>query len=532
MKKKCMSIAVSLFVAMLCISPLSFAQCMLANPGFEIAGSGGSAFASWNQFGPVSATTDATHGTQAARLTGANMGSWDLSAVWQQLDSAPGEQWEITVKGWHTSVNPLGGASRAIANVEWRDAGGQLISYESHDVATAATPTDVVQELSVISSPAPTGTVATRILLGVLQGPGDPTPDFYYDEATFFVQGSGNINNFQWIDFPSGQTIAFSGYNWRVKGPGFYGPGPNQFCNTSACVSVDGTGSLHLTCQDIGGTWNSTEVVLEDPLGYGDYIFTTKGQIDLLDPQVVLGIFLWQYSVCWDPGATWWNAYNEMDIEFSRWGNPLDDIGQFVVQPYDWWSGNIERFDASFAVNELSSHAFRWTPDVVEFRSWRGGPDDESPANMIHSWTYNGVHISRNEQPRVHLNLWKLSGTPASNQEAVFSEFRFVPEQTTVGLPDQDTKSFARLSQVSPNPFASRAQIQYTLEQADDIALTIFDSQGRIVRQLLNRSQDAGTYTVTWDGKSNRGDRVAAGVYHLQYQTSKVLETNRIVLIK
>ncbi len=143
---------------------------------------------------------------------------------------------------------------------------------------------------------------------------------------------------------------------------------------------VDESGQLHLTIKEINNIWYSTEVVLEEALGYGDYIFTTRGSLNQLDAQAVLGLFLWQYGACWEPDNVWWNPYNEIDIEFSRWGNPSNEIGQFVAQPWDW-VGNINRFDAEFAENEISSHGFNWYPDRIEFRSWRGDAQDESTEN-------------------------------------------------------------------------------------------------------------------------------------------------------
>ncbi len=138
-------------------------QCILANPSFEISGTGGQVFAGWNQFGLVGSTSTAPHGFKAARVSGPNLGGWDVSAYWQAFDTAPGETWEASVDVWHTSTHPLTGQCKAILNIEWRDSGGNLISYESHDVATALTPTDAIQEFSVVSGPAPPGTVKTRL---------------------------------------------------------------------------------------------------------------------------------------------------------------------------------------------------------------------------------------------------------------------------------------------------------------------------------------------------------------------------------
>ncbi|HAC09518.1 MAG TPA: hypothetical protein DCG14_07675, partial [Phycisphaerales bacterium] len=79
-------------------------------------------------------------------------------------------------------------------------------------------------------------------------------------------------------------------------------------------------------------------------LGYGTYRFKTRGRVDLLDPNTVFGLFIWEYPQCFEGSDEWWNPASEFDIEFSRWGQPGNDFAQFVAQPY-WWGGNISRFE-------------------------------------------------------------------------------------------------------------------------------------------------------------------------------------------
>ncbi|NNE09677.1 MAG: hypothetical protein HKN20_14040, partial [Gemmatimonadetes bacterium] len=160
----------AMIVAAMALPEAGSAQCLLANPSFEIPGSG-TAFGGWNQFGIVASSSEAVHGGVAARLTGPDLGGWDLSAIWQKLDAAPGEQWSASITAWHSAAKPLTGQSRAILNVEWRDSGGSLISYESHTVLDANSPLDTPQWFNVISSPAPTGTASTHFLFGALQSP-------------------------------------------------------------------------------------------------------------------------------------------------------------------------------------------------------------------------------------------------------------------------------------------------------------------------------------------------------------------------
>ncbi|MBC8384121.1 MAG: hypothetical protein H8E57_01220, partial [Candidatus Cloacimonetes bacterium] len=97
-------------------------QCILANPSFEISGSGGNVFGGWNQFGDVGSDSEAVHGYYAAKVSGPNYGGWDVSAFWQRLDCDVGEQWEVTGNVKHSSASPLIGSCIALVNVEWRDA--------------------------------------------------------------------------------------------------------------------------------------------------------------------------------------------------------------------------------------------------------------------------------------------------------------------------------------------------------------------------------------------------------------------------
>jgi hypothetical protein len=511
----------------------AIAQCMLANPSFEIAGSSGATFGGWSQFGPVGRSTVAPHGSAAARVTGPNTGAWDVSGVWQRMDCAPGQRWAVSVVVSHAASLPLTGESRAIVNLEWRDADGNLISYESHTAADPSTPADRFAPYAFESGPAPAGTAAIHLLLGVLQGPADPAPQVTYDLATCVNLGPPTLESLQWNDFPSGRTVSFSGRTWRVKGPGYYGPGPNLFDHGVNSVWVDALDRLHLTIRKIGSSWYSTEVALDEPLGLGDYVFTTRGRLDLLDRNAVLGLFIWEYGPCYDTGYLWWNPYNEIDVEFSRWGYPTSPIGQFAAQPANW-GGNALRFEAVFADSEVTSHAMRWLPDRVEYRSWRGGPDDESPASLIATWTYTGPHIPRPDIPRIHLNLWQLAA-PTVTQEVVIQAVTFRP-----ACPDGDCGALAapaaaagspRLAPAVPNPFGSLTRFRFALESRGDVELSVFDTTGRRIRRLVSGMREAGEHAAEWNGRDEAGRRVPPGVYLFRLRTAGLTEARRVVVL-
>jgi hypothetical protein len=524
---------VPLVLGMVLAAPVPvLAQCMLINPSFELAGSPGSVFAGWSQFGAVGLSVAASHGSAAARVSGPNTGTWDVSGFWQALDSGPGDTWKVMGTVRVPSSKPLAGQSAAIVNVEWRTGGGALISYESHSVALASSPQDSTLAFSFTTGTAPVGTASARLLLGVLQGPGDPQRDAIFDQARFERQTTPSIEAIQWNDFPGGRSLTFAGRPWRVKGPGYYGPGPNHFSDAPGSVWVDGNGDLHLTISNLLGNWYSTEVATTDTLGYGDYVFTTRGRLDLLDPTAVFGLFIWEYGPCYDPAFLWWNPHNEVDIEFSRWGTPESPLEQFAVQPADW-GGNRLRFDVTLADDEVTSHAFHWYPDRLEFRAWRGGPAEESPLNLIRSWTYAGPHVPRPGRARVHLNLWQFDGAPATHQEVVVDDFHFTPWPPPVLAVPPPTSGYARLALTlgNRNPARGGATFRGTVPRAGSAQVVMFDLAGRRVRTLLEGPLGEGTHEFRWDGRDGAGRRVPGGVYLCRLDWEGASATARVVLL-
>jgi hypothetical protein len=508
------------------------AQCLLMNPSFEISGSAGAVFAGWNQFGVVGTSGAPSHGWTAARASGPNTGNWDVSGFWQGLDSDPGDTWKVMGTVRVPSAKPLAGQSAAIVNVEWRTGGGALISYESHTVANAISPLDTALAFSFTTGAAPSGTASARLLLGVLQGPGDPQRDATFDQVRFEKQTTPSIEAIQWNDFPGGRTVPFAGRTWRVKGPGYYGPGPNLFSDSPEAIWVDAGGALHLTISFLVNGWYSTEVALIDSLGYGDYVFSTRGRLDLLDPTAVFGLFIWEYGPCYDTAFLWWNPFNEADVEFSRWGVPGSPIEQFVVQPADW-GGNRLPFDVMFGVDEVTSHAFLWTSDRLEFRAWRGGAADESPANMIASWTYTGRHVPRPDRPRVHFNLWQFDGPPASRQEVVIEDFQFTPWPPPVLAVDDpvSVSTHVALTVASSNPASGGVTLRCVIPRAASARLEVFDLAGRRVRTVHEGYLGMGAHELRWDGRDEAGARVPAGVYLCRFDSGRERAVARVVLV-
>jgi len=90
-----------------------------------------------------------------------------------------------------------------------------------------------------------------------------------------------------------------------------------------------------------------------------------------------------------------------------------------------------------------------------------------------------------------------------------------------------ETPSKYSLSQNYPNPFNSMCNVQFTMRNAGNAELVVYDVQGREVQTLVNESLKPGTYEVKFDGS-----QLTSGVYFYKLITDGFTETRKMLLIK
>ena len=83
-----------------------------------------------------------------------------------------------------------------------------------------------------------------------------------------------------------------------------------------------------------------------------------------------------------------------------------------------------------------------------------------------------------------------------------------------------------------PNPFNSTTNIEYELAGSGKISLTIYDTKGLPVRELINEYQEKNYYSILWDGYGDNGYSVPTGRYLLIMATPVSLDTISMTLFK
>ena len=88
-----------------------------------------------------------------------------------------------------------------------------------------------------------------------------------------------------------------------------------------------------------------------------------------------------------------------------------------------------------------------------------------------------------------------------------------------------------------PNPFNPETWIPYQLSKAADVTVTIYASDGNVVRTLALGYRDAGTYknrsqAAYWDGRNETGESVASGVYFYTLTAGDFSATRKMLILK
>jgi hypothetical protein len=92
-------------------------------------------------------------------------------------------------------------------------------------------------------------------------------------------------------------------------------------------------------------------------------------------------------------------------------------------------------------------------------------------------------------------------------------------------------KAFALL-QNHPNPFNPATTIEYALPMTASVRLEVYNTLGQVVATLVNEKQDAGRYSVRWDGLNSNDEMMSSGVYYYRMVAGEFHAIRRMLLIK
>lgn len=92
--------------------------------------------------------------------------------------------------------------------------------------------------------------------------------------------------------------------------------------------------------------------------------------------------------------------------------------------------------------------------------------------------------------------------------------------------------ALTELHQNHPNPFNPATTVSFTLATAENVRLSVFTPEGRLVTTLVDDVRPAGLNDVTWDGTDASGRRVSSGLYLYRLEAGKTVLSRKMLLMK
>lgn len=84
-----------------------------------------------------------------------------------------------------------------------------------------------------------------------------------------------------------------------------------------------------------------------------------------------------------------------------------------------------------------------------------------------------------------------------------------------------------KLYQNYPNPFNPVTKISYKINNGGFVSLKVYNLVGQIVAELVNETQEPGTYSVLFNG-----NQLTTGIYLYKLQVNGFTTVKRMTLIK
>jgi hypothetical protein len=134
---------------------------------------------------------------------------------------------------------------------------------------------------------------------------------------------------------------------------------------------------------------------------------------------------------------------------------------------------------------------------------------------------------------RVEVQKWLTQAQQLNRTDPTSLQGIAVLEQLLAALTPKETTLLPNY----PNPFNPETWIPYQLAKPAEVTLTIYDINGRVVRDLDLGHQRAGIYQTQtraayWDGRNAVGEPVASGVYFYSLKAGDFTATRKMLIRK
>jgi hypothetical protein len=142
---------------------------------------------------------------------------------------------------------------------------------------------------------------------------------------------------------------------------------------------------------------------------------------------------------------------------------------------------------------------------------------------------------------RIPVSVFVTYGSPSWSSiqhERIWVDGMSVPTNIQIGgiqlvpTPASELPVRVQLSPSHPNPFKASTVVEYDLAAEGPVRLAVYDLRGRLVRELVNGIQPAGSHRATWLLFAADKERTPTGIYFFRLEAGGRTLTRKIILLR
>ena len=167
----------------------------------------------------------------------------------------------------------------------------------------------------------------------------------------------------------------------------------------------------------------------------------------------------------------------------------------------------------------------------------------DAPARGIESYTVyrDGAEIASGVVGLMCIDIQVPTGEYIYNVKAVYeggyeSAMSDDAEVDHVDGDDILKPTVTELTGNYPNPFNPTTKISFSLAEAGQVSINIYNMKGQLVKTLVNAELDNDYHEIVWNGVDDSGKSVSSGVYFYKLSTNngggRYTSTKKMILLK